>query len=482
MKVKTLLLSLTLITPGFLTSVAQNNFLLQDRLNRRNEIFDYPDYETPNFPMLKNAKSGQNWWEPDTVKFYNVNDNSPKSIIIFKYNSQGFLQERLNQSFVNNSWEIYLLYTYTYDSNNNMLSELRYWWENNSWVYLNQITRTYDSNNNLLSDWGTNGFISYYTYDSNNNMLTELRHLWQNNSLRPVTRFTYNYDSNNNLLTKLTQGMAGDKGINSSLLTYTYDSNNNVISCLHQEWNSNSNSWGNDFLSTYTYDSNNNLLSEIQPFFGDIFRYNYTYDSNNNMLTRLVQEQANNSWENSYIITYTYDSNNNLIKEIWQIWRNNSWANGQMYQMVYDENMNGTSSEYFLWSEESWQPNNNAGSIMDFYIYYNNMQSNFLGSGFKMTASYIKVSDIQTAIEPVAPPELNDISIYPNPTAGEFRVSGFEFRVGDIQVFDIYGIKRFSTFNFQLSTQIDISHLPAGIYFVRITTEKGVVTKKIVKK
>jgi len=85
----------------------------------------------------------------------------------------------------------------------------------------------------------------------------------------------------------------------------------------------------------------------------------------------------------------------------------------------------------------------------------------------------------KTGIKPV---QEENFSIYPNPTTGEFRVSGFEFRVGDIQVFDIYGIKRFSTFNFQLSTQIDISHLPAGIYFVRITTEKGVVTKKIVKK
>jgi len=30
-------------------------------------------------------------------------------------------------------------------------------------------------------------------------------------------------------------------------------------------------------------------------------------------------------------------------------------------------------------------------------------------------------------------------------------------------------------------TSFDISHLQAGIYFVRISTEKGVVTKKVVK-
>ena len=106
--------------------------------------------------------------------------------------------------------------------------------------------------------------------------------------------------------------------------------------------------------------------------------------------------------------------------------------------------------------------------------------------GWELFIKYLsdnnKIIGNETALDPPALPEINDISLYPNPTAGEFRVSGFEFRVADIQVFDIYGIKQFSTFNFQLSTQVDISHLPAGLYFVRITTEKGVVTKKVVKK
>jgi hypothetical protein len=42
--------------------------------------------------------------------------------------------------------------------------------------------------------------------------------------------------------------------------------------------------------------------------------------------------------------------------------------------------------------------------------------------------------------------------------------------------------KQFSTFNFQLSTnQMDISHLPVGVYFVKIQTEKGTFNKKVVK-
>ena len=102
------------------------------------------------------------------------------------------------------------------------------------------------------------------------------------------------------------------------------------------------------------------------------------------------------------------------------------------------------------------------------------MQSSCVGDGYKMTASYIKVSDIPTGVKPIATPELNAVSVYPNPTRGELRIK-------DIRIFDMMGNK-FPLRMAKAGNEIDISHLPAGIYFVQITTEKGVVTKKIVKK
>ena len=95
-----------------------------------------------------------------------------------------------------------------------------------------------------------------------------------------------------------------------------------------------------------------------------------------------------------------------------------------------------------------------------------------------------------TNIELVTHHEPSDISIYPNPTTGELRIRNYETTFGDnqlgiekVEIFDIVG-KKLSTVNFRLSTinSIDISHLPEGIYFVRVMTEKGVVTKKIVKR
>jgi hypothetical protein len=76
------------------------------------------------------------------------------------------------------------------------------------------------------------------------------------------------------------------------------------------------------------------------------------------------------------------------------------------------------------------------------------------------------------------------IIITPNPTNGEFKVSSYGLQVTDIQIYDVMGCMvktRFIASPQNGTTTLDISCLPSGIYFIRITTETGTVTKKIVK-
>jgi len=75
-----------------------------------------------------------------------------------------------------------------------------------------------------------------------------------------------------------------------------------------------------------------------------------------------------------------------------------------------------------------------------------------------------------------------DVKVYPNPTTGELRVTSIEYQVSSIEVFDVYGRKTISDIRYPKSDiVINISYLQTGIYFVKIITEKGIVTKKIVK-
>jgi len=76
--------------------------------------------------------------------------------------------------------------------------------------------------------------------------------------------------------------------------------------------------------------------------------------------------------------------------------------------------------------------------------------------------------------------------VYPNPTSGELRITNYELNgIGEVEVFDTTSRNVFSTkarrhegANKNDEIVLDISHLPAGIYFLRVGNE----TVKIVKK
>jgi len=76
----------------------------------------------------------------------------------------------------------------------------------------------------------------------------------------------------------------------------------------------------------------------------------------------------------------------------------------------------------------------------------------------------------------------HEITVYPNPTTGELRIKLTSEQINKIEVFDIYG-RHLSPLTSHLSphTSINISDLPAGIYFVKIYTESEVVVKKVIK-
>ena len=80
----------------------------------------------------------------------------------------------------------------------------------------------------------------------------------------------------------------------------------------------------------------------------------------------------------------------------------------------------------------------------------------------------------------LAPLTSNSITVVPNPTTGELRVSS-------VEVFDVYGRKTISDIRHPISEigkseiVINISYLTSGIYFVKVFTETGIVVKKVLK-
>jgi len=74
--------------------------------------------------------------------------------------------------------------------------------------------------------------------------------------------------------------------------------------------------------------------------------------------------------------------------------------------------------------------------------------------------------------------------IYPNPTIGEFTIDNGQLTIECIEIYDVYGriVKgEGRKEKGERETVIDISHLPTGTYFLKITTNNTVETVKIVK-
>ncbi|ALA93723.1 subtilisin-like serine protease [Porphyromonas gingivalis AJW4] len=87
------------------------------------------------------------------------------------------------------------------------------------------------------------------------------------------------------------------------------------------------------------------------------------------------------------------------------------------------------------------------------------------------------------------------IALYPNPTNGELKIKSGDLSVNRAELLDVHG-KTLELFDFSgkdaganaskpngpaLERVINLSHLPAGVYFLRVKTNVGEVVKKVVK-
>ncbi len=75
----------------------------------------------------------------------------------------------------------------------------------------------------------------------------------------------------------------------------------------------------------------------------------------------------------------------------------------------------------------------------------------------------------------------SDVIIYPNPADDKVYIET-QVQTLNIEIYDVYGrLQDYETTRLQGSVAIDVTNLNAGIYFVKINTEKGNIVKRIIK-
>ena len=83
----------------------------------------------------------------------------------------------------------------------------------------------------------------------------------------------------------------------------------------------------------------------------------------------------------------------------------------------------------------------------------------------------------------------DNVRVYPNPATDvvniEFRMKNEEWGMANLEVYDVYGkiVAVVGANNYSpLQTRINVRDLAPGLYFLRLTTNQGIVTKPFVKK
>ena len=199
-----------------------------------------------------------------------------------------------------------------------------------------------------------------------------------------------------------------------------------------------------------------------------------------------VMGQAQIIAANNYAISYnssSYHLNLNVLGGI-------MFAYGNDISNVVNESefIGPTGSGIILaWNKEAGNTNYEINSTEDIFILPESAIAYWDKQGTEFGISYINGENtgfipLDVTVLSVNEQAFSNLLVYPNPTTGELKIENGELKIENVDIFDIYGRNLTSHTSYLLPhTSFDISHLPAGVYFVKIFTEAGVVVKKVVK-
>ena len=217
---------------------------------------------------------------------------------------------------------------------------------------------------------------------------------------------------------------------------------------------------------------------EINIKAGEYQRLEFSYDmSNTNMedindleVALWIQNDSTQEIYNSHF-AYEYTSHSYPVGNITTSISNNNlkvkWNTPEKGNPVgYNVYLDGVLASENITSLEYTSEFKNNQYVEVVAVYENGKTS--IGVVKEITAEE-NVSDIFT----------DNISVYPNPVQDRLYI---EAETQNIEIYDIFGRRQVTeTPSHQGNVAIDVENLKAGIYFVKINTEKGNIVKRIIK-
>ena len=428
--------------------------------------------------------------------FENWKDNQwvPQDRLIYSLDDNKNVTQLLENIFVNNEYVDKLVSNFTYDKFQN----------------INTITFKRVINNEMQ-----NSQYSYFGYNDDNQLVYYSYKNWYNNKWNEVNKCYYHYDERNVLTKTVCFSYQNDYNIENfeylktekiysssgkilssysviktkdSLsdyrkIEYKYDENDNLIKKSY--YNKKDNDWECHTVLLYEYDYYNNLTSTVYKALKDdklipFHRSDYAYDSHKNKIMEMYSEWENETWIKYTLTTYNYDNDNNLIVKILQNWKDNQWENYSRLSYEYNNSHNMTKGYAEIWyndglNEKEWMPQN--------FTFQVNVSNKIINNFSKKRhhnrkfALHVKAFEINLQYQDITSVnniKYDKINISPNPAEDYIDIAIADDRTpkNAVKVYDILGnVVLTLTPTLSLKgegVKVDVSGLPAGVYFVRV--------------
>jgi hypothetical protein len=245
--------------------------------------------------------------------------------------------------------------------------------------------------------------------------------------------------------------------------------------------------------TTQQYDDNFNLISEYTENYNEsseltsTTQTDYIYTFSGMLAKKIIQTLTDEEWVNSTIIQYAYDDAGRIAEQLDGIWNdeNSEWDftkrisfetsnDGETYIVsFYKKNADEWVWDVFNNQTILFGANLKAQQHMLSYMVYEDMNG------------YGNVNQLVFTLEYTPEPIYLDVeekedmvcTVHPNPTNGMVSITGIDLK--QAEVFNMLGQCVAATQGEGERLTVDISSLPAGVYFINVTDEEG---RKCVRK
>lgn len=395
----------------------------------------------------------------------------------------------------NLEWENIYIDTATYYNNGSKKSHLKLDWNETDEKFSDSVfLRTYNENGERLLSINYKHSKDQYTYNNGNVIKFErlkwnyIDEIWEN-----FVIITSEYGENKEWKKQIFKIWNKDKENfeNKSKYFYTYE-NNNIVKSESFTWDLGSEQWIPKYLSNYSYNEDGNReLSIYQKWNAEenkwvnSDKYVYSYNSLNLLKESISQYWGDSFWDYSTKNSYEYNSVGKRTLSLNEEWADSTWVNKEKITYKYKDDIHISEHSQFIWETDSlkWIPT--SKDLTNYDNYYNKIETISLVD-FSSTGELHKnrkniYTWSQFEVSGTSESEINSINIYPNPTRDFFIIAGLNnAEVHSIRIYNLSG-KLVKSINGLTNNFVDIKSLNKGLYFVKLTTKTGVITRKLIK-